>query len=331
MRKLATVAFACALLASLVTLAVPDAHAQSDYRFVRIVGGTPEGSWGITGSKLAELINRGVKSVTASNSPGATVANVFTVNENRAQLGITTADVAHEVYHGLDQWKGKETKNVRFLASLHTVPAHAFVLADSQIKEFRDIATKPARIQGYTKGSITHRLVGHALSIYGSSIEDLQKRGGMLQYVSDGPAAEMMKNHQLDLIFRNTGAPSSWILEAETSMNLRFIKMDDAFLKAITERIPGLVIDTIPAGTYKALKEDYKTFSVVTVLLVPASMPNNVAEGIVASLWDNLEEFRQIGGFAKMLKFESALRGNTIPVHPGAAKYYRAKGLKVEG
>jgi TRAP transporter TAXI family solute receptor len=329
MRKRIVFGLAIVVVASLAAIGVPGADAQG-YPFVRIVGGTPEGSWGITGSKLAELINRNVKGVTASNSPGATVANVVTVNENRAQLGITSADTLHEVYHGLDQWKGKETKNVRFLAALHTVPAHAFVMADNSIKEFRDIATKAARIQGYTKGSITHRLVGHALAIYGSSIEDLQKRGGMLQYVSDGPAAEMMKNGQLDLIFRNTGAPSSWILEAETSMALRFLPMDDAFLKAITDRIPGLVIDTIPGGTYKAMKEDYKTFSVVTVLIVPASMPDAIAEGITASLWDNVEEFRKIGGFAKTLKLEQALRGNTIPVHPGAARYYRAKGLKVE-
>jgi len=303
------------------------AEAQ-EYPFVRIIGGTPEGSWGITGSKLAELINRSVKGVTASNSPGATVANVVTVNEARAQLGITTADVLHEVYHGLAQWKGKEAKNVRFLAALHTVPAHAFVRADGSIKEFRDIATKPARIQGFTKGSITHRLVEHSLSIFGSSMEDLQKRGGMIQYVSDGPAVEMMKNNQIDLIFRNTGAPSSWVLEAETSMSLRFLTIDDAYLKAITSRIPGLVIDTIPAGTYKAMKEDYKTFSVVTVLIVPASMPDAVAEGITAALWNNIDEFRKIGGFAKTIKFEQAFRGNTIPVHPGAARYYASKGLR---
>lgn len=303
---------------------------QSEYRFVRIVGGTPEGSWGITGSKLAELISRSVKGVTASSSPGATVANVVAINENRAQLGITSADVLHELYYGLDKWKGKETKNVRFLAALHSVPAHAFVRADSPIKSFSEIASKPVRIQGYTKGSITYRLVGHTLEIFGSSTDDLLKRGGMLQYVSDGPAVEMMKNNQLDLIFRNTGAPSSWVLEAETSMALRFLPMDDAYLKAIMARIPGLVVDTIPAGTYKAMKEDYKTFSVVTVLIVPASMPDGIAEGITASFWDNLDEFRKIGEFAKPIKFEQAFRGKTIPVHPGAARYYRAKGVKVE-
>lgn len=319
-------------LATLVLLgaSVVDASAQGDYKFVRIVGGTPEGSWGITGSKLAELINRSVKGVTASNSPGATVANVVTVNENRAQLAITAADVLHEVYHGIDKWKGKEAKNVRFLASIHTVPAHAFVRADSPIKDFRDLATKPVRIQGYTKGSITHRLVEHTLAIFGSSMDDLVKRGGMIQYVSDGPAVEMMKSNQIDVIFRNTGAPSSWILEAETSMNLRFLRMDDDYLKAITTRIPGMAIDVIPAGTYKTMREDYRTFSVVTALIVPASMPDPVAEGITAALWDNLEEFKKIGGFAKFIKFEEALRGNTVPVHPGAAKYYRAKGLKVD-
>ncbi|MBI4589855.1 MAG: TAXI family TRAP transporter solute-binding subunit [Candidatus Rokubacteria bacterium] len=327
MRKASVLGVAAVLL---VWAGVSRVEAQAEYRFVRIVGGTPEGSWGITGSKLAELINRSVKGVTASNSPGATVANVVTVNEARAQLGISSADAVHEVYYGLDKWKGKEAKNVRFLAALHTVPAHAFVRADSPIQEFREIATKPLRIQGYTKGSITHRLVEHSLSIFGSSMEDLQKRAGVIQYVSDGPAVEMMRNSQLDLIFRNTGAPSSWVLEAETSMSLRFLKMDNAYLKAITARIPGLVVESIPAGTYKAMKDDYKTFSVVTVLIVPAGMPDAVAEGITASLWDNLEEFKKIGGFAKTIKFDEALRGNTIPVHPGAARYYRSKGVKVE-
>ncbi|MBI2527528.1 MAG: TAXI family TRAP transporter solute-binding subunit [Candidatus Rokubacteria bacterium] len=322
------------LRVGLVTLLVlgafaSGAAAQGDYKFVRIVGGTPEGSWGITGSKLAELINRSVKGVTASASPGATVANVVNVNDSRAQLGITTADVVHEVAHGLGQWKGKEAKNVRFLASIHTVPAHAFVRAESQIKEFKDIATKPVRVQGISKGSQTYRHVEQSLQIYGSSVEDLLKRGGVIHYVSDGPAAEMMKNNQIDLIYRNTGAPSSWILEAETGMTLRFLPLGDAYLKAITTRIPGLVIDVIPAGTYKAMKEDYRTFSVVTALIVPANMPDAVAEGITAALWDNLEEFKKIGGFAKSITFEQALRGNTIAVHPGAARYYQAKGLRV--
>ncbi len=68
MRKLIVFGLAAAVVVSLAAAGVPGADAQG-YRFVRIVGGTPEGSWGITGSKLAELINRGVKGVTASNSP----------------------------------------------------------------------------------------------------------------------------------------------------------------------------------------------------------------------------------------------------------------------
>ena len=44
-------------------------------------------------------------------------------------------------------------------------------------------------------------------------------------------------------------------------------------------------------------------------------------------MFENLDRLVQAHAAAKGIKLENATKGLPVPLHPGAAKYYREKGL----
>jgi len=47
------------------------------------------------------------------------------------------------------------------------------------------------------------------------------------------------------------------------------------------------------------------------------------------AMYENLGDLAAAHAAGKAIKLENALQGMPIPLHPGAAKYFKEKGLKV--
>ncbi len=84
---------------------------------------------------------------------------------------------------------------------------------------------------------------------------------------------------------------------------------------------------TIPAGTYKGQGSDVKTVAVVNFLVTRAGVSDELAYEMTKQLFENLPELVAAHKAASAIKLESALKGMPVPLHPGAAKYYKEKGL----
>jgi TRAP transporter TAXI family solute receptor len=83
----------------------------------------------------------------------------------------------------------------------------------------------------------------------------------------------------------------------------------------------------MPEVTYPGIKGGFPTFSSDTVLVCTDKLSEDAAYAIVKSFFENLEQMKkEMKQFSEMT-LEKALEGNTVPVHPGAARYYREKGL----
>ena len=71
-----------------------------------------------------------------------------------------------------------------------------------------------------------------------------------------------------------------------------------------------------------------KTFGVVASLVTSARVPDDVVYAIVAAVFDNLEEFKKLHpAFANLDAGEMIRSGMSAPLHDGALRYYREKGL----
>jgi len=304
----------------------------AEWKYIKFAGGAASGSWTPLTAKVCELINKNVPGVQASSTLGATYSNLAALNKGQVQMAMTLSNALAECYYLIDPGglkKVKQTPNIRFLGSMHMGALHAFVRKDSDIYHFSDLAKRPVRIICGPMGSSAYFFNNLILKTYGSSIEDLEKRGGTVHKVYNQQGVNMMKDRKMDMVANHTGLYASWVMDAATSPGIRFLEFEPEKGKALMEKLFGSVEVVIPKDMYPGIEKDYHTFGYYFPIAVHKEMPEELAYRITKVIWENLKEVQSIGAFGKGIRWETCFAGNTIPIHPGAERYYKEKGLTI--
>ena len=97
----------------------------------------------------------------------------------------------------------------------------------------------------------------------------------------------------------------------------------------LTEEYPYFIKDAIPAGTYRGIDRDIVTPAVMAMLICEAGLPDNVVYRFTKALWENIADLHKVHPKAALITLETALNGVSVPVHPGAARFYVEKGMTV--
>jgi hypothetical protein len=312
----------------------PMADAQEKCKattYVTISDGVSTAGTMMVAAKWAELINKKIPCVSASATTGSYVANALSVNQKRHTIGQGDPNTLNTAIKGLDEkFKGKEPKDLRFINAIHHGAFHIFVPKNHPIKAVKEIATYPCRnVMVVSRLGGTYSWVSKIFEGYGSSFEDLQKRGGSLAYVNYQDGVDMMKDGQSDIMLVHTTVPNSSVLDIDSNPGIRFLEMEPEMIEKLCKMIPGFVPVTIPGGSYRNLTKDYRTIGVYFHHYTHKDLPEDLIYRITKVFWDNEKEFQALGPWGKAIKLETALRGVNIPVHPGAARFYREKGFQV--
>src|SRR5690606_38155265 len=64
-------------------------------------------------------------------------------------------------------------------------------------------------------------------------------------------------------------------------------------------------------------------------LAVNASMDDDTAYKLTKAFWENIDEVKATSALLKTLDPKQPLRGTNVPLHPGAAKYFKEKGIQI--
>ncbi|MEI8189375.1 MAG: TAXI family TRAP transporter solute-binding subunit, partial [candidate division NC10 bacterium] len=102
--------------------------------------------------------------------------------------------------------------------------------------------------------------------------------------------------------------------------------IEDAMVAKITKQYPFLAPAKIPANTYKGQTEDVKTIAVMAVLIALPKLSEQVGYNITKALIENQAELASAHAKGKELSLQGAVKGVSIPFHPGALKYFKEKG-----
>jgi TRAP transporter TAXI family solute receptor len=99
----------------------------------------------------------------------------------------------------------------------------------------------------------------------------------------------------------------------------------------LTQKYPFFAIGAIPAGSYPGLDQDIPTLSTTALWVARGELEEPLVYAITKSLWSDattrlLDATHPAG---KRIRTATALDGMAIPLHPGAARYYREIGVKI--
>jgi len=322
-------------LLSAVIVGAPPAMAAKkckETKYVTIAGGTATGGGYVVISKWAELMSKNIPCVSASATTGSYYANTLSVNQKKFTIGQADPNTLYNTTRGVrKKFKGKETKDIRFMNSTNPAYFHIFVPKKSPIKSVREAVTKyPLRnLMVISKLSGHFQWIGKIFEAYGSSFDDLKKRGGSLAYVNYANAIGLMKDGQCDMLMIHTTVPSSVIMDVDNTLGIRFLEVEPEMRQKIIKLIPGMAELTIHGGSYRNLPKDFHTFGLYMQHFAHKDTSADLIYQCTKVLWDHEKDFQELAAWGPQIQLKTALISATIPVHPGAARYYKEMGLKV--
>jgi uncharacterized protein len=306
------------------SLALISTTALSQETFVRMVAGPAGGSWYPFGAKIMEVLQRDVPGIRTSNGPGGGVGNVRAVDKGNAELGWTFGFTAYNGYNGKGKFK-KPATNIRFFATLYPGILQTAVPAKSKIRSYRDLAKS-----NFSPGKLTFSgnvTVEKLLGLYGITYAMIKQNGGTIHRVGYKDSVALMKDGQVDAFVGLTTAPNASFIALDFSPGIRLLSVEPDIAGKFVKENPGFFATTIAAGTYKGITSPVPTIATATVLVINKNVSDDLAYKMMVAFWKNHDEIGKIHRNWQNVKLSTALQAAAIPVHPGAMKYYKEKGI----
>jgi len=83
----------------------------------------------------------------------------------------------------------------------------------------------------------------------------------------------------------------------------------------------------VPANTYKGQAADVATVAINNFLVTHQGLGDDAVYAMTKAIFDNLTDLQAAHAAAKDIKLENAAKAMPVPLHPGAERFYREKGL----
>ena len=314
--------FMVAFVVILSLVFVCSSFAQQKKFFVISTGGTG-GTYYPLGGILAQALTEKVPDVVTTSQAGqASVANCNLIRDKQVESAFVQSNVAYNAYNGLEQFKDKPAKNLRFIASLYPETIQIVARADSKIKTVKDIKGK--RLVPGDRGSGTEVDTLNVLGAYGYTYKDFAG----VDWLSFSGGAQRLQDKQADVTFTTAGWPTAAITELAISTNIVLVPIDEAKIKEITKKYPFYSRIVIPKGTYKGQDKDVATITTMAQWVCGAEVPDDVIYKMTKALWETgAAKMANAHAQGKNVQPKTALAGLAVPLHPGAEKYYKEVGL----
>lgn len=304
----------------------PDSGEPAKTTYIKFATSTMGGTWFPVAAAMCEIINSNVENTVATATLGAADANILNIEDGTILMAFTTSDALAAAAKAARKPFEQPVEKVRALAAVYETPIQIATPVDSGITSINDIIGK--RVNAFIVGGSLEVTVKNIFENHGVSYEDIKAAGGTVSHVGYDEQIMLTKDRLLDVSVYMTPAPSQQIVDIETVRPMTLIKLDPGVLDKIVSESPEYAKTVVPAGTYKGLAEDAATISVVHLVIVSESLPDDLVYEITKAIFENAEAIGAVHPVVKKeLSINNATKGLPVPLHPGAEKYYKEKGL----
>jgi uncharacterized protein len=292
-------------------------------QFISIATGGTGGAYFPIGAGLADIINKKLTGYNASAEvTAASKVNCLNVNDRKSDLAFVLGDTLSYAYKG-DKLGGftKPLTNIRIVAAIYHNTIQIVARKESGIEKLADLKGKKVSVGA--PGSGTEINARQIFAAAGMTYKDF----GRTDYLSFAESADQMKNRAIDVTLMSSGLPNPGIMDIATSQDITLVPIEGELLKDLDKDSPFFIPTVIPKGTYKGQDHDVSSVGIPNFLIVRADLDDQTVYEITKAMFENLDRLVQAHAAAKGIKLENAAKGLPVPLHPGAAKYYREKGL----
>lgn len=300
-----------------------EGEVKAEKKFLTMGTGSPGGVYYPLGGGMAVIVEKSVEGLRcAAESTGASVENSRLVGIGDTDMGMVMGSVGYKATQGMDPFKKKYPLVALF--QMYPAPEHIVTTEQSGIKCFADLKGKKISID--VPGSGCSTVAKAMLSEYGFDLDKDVKLADLTQSES----VQALKDGIVDACFFNFAYPASAIMDLAATRDLVLIPVEQEFLDRMLKKYPYYVGVTIPKGTYPKVAYDVICVGDSNVMVAHKDMPEEIAYQVVKAIYENVDQGKyaliNIHPIAKQLTPQNAVN-SPIPVHPGAMKYFKEKGM----
>ncbi|MGG0846419.1 TAXI family TRAP transporter solute-binding subunit [Peribacillus simplex] len=282
-----------------------------------LTGGTG-GTYYPLGGQIGKIISDKTKANITPQTSGASAENMETLRVGEAEIAFSQTDIAAYALEGKEMFDGKPIDNILAISTLYPETVQIVTTAKSGIKSVEDLKGKKVSVGAPGSGAYINAM--QILEIHGLSEKDIKG-----QNLSFDESAEGIQAGNIDAAFITAGTPTGAVEALSVQNDIIILPIAEDKIQALVNKYPYYAEDTIPTGTYK-IKSEVKTVAVKAMLVVKKDLDEDLVYEMTKAVYDNTDQITHAKG--DFITAETALEGlGDMEVHPGAAKYFKEKGV----
>ena len=298
-----------AILPLAAALAAPAAAEE-----LKLMTGPQGGIWIPLGGALKNMWETNIPGLTIQALPGAGISNVRAVQEGKADIGFGNSITTVDAIAGNAPFK-EPHKNVCNVATLYPQYFHMVVLANSGIDSLADFKGKSLTTQ--VRGNTGELITQHVLKVAGLSYGDMK-----VSFSSYNDSVDQMRDGHAQIFTLGTAVPANSVMDLATSRDIKLIDLS-AQHEAMRKINPGYTLVTIKSGTYPKQDKDVKVIGYATHIVASCKLPDDRVYAMTKAMHANLKDMAAINKQIAELTPAAMAEDIGVPLHPGAAKYYK--------
>lgn len=259
--------------------------------------------------------------VKAQSSAGS-IENLRKVNKGKSDFGVVYSG---HVFLGREgRLKNDENKyeDVLAVSYLYGAPAQLVVRKDSGITSVKDLEGKKVGVGNAGSGAFANC----ELFFTHMGVWDKIERNAM----GYNDAAGAFGNNQLDAFWLFTAFPSGAVIMAAQTNEIELVDLGkDAEESGFYTEYPYFGQLTVPSGTYKGVDKDTPSFQDSALWVANAGVSDDIVYDLLTKIYtdEGLAYMKEQKKTFKEMAVETGINGIVTPLHPGAEKFWKEKGL----
>ena len=283
-----------------------------------------KGSWYPLSVAMSKVINDNVPgyNVTGVTTPGASRENILRIDRREMEMGWSTANMLYKGYEGTKPFKGKK----KVLGWFSSYSGYFTIAArkSTGIKSIADLKGKKVAIG--TPGSMT-MLENENLILKSCGLE--AGKDYKAEYIRFPDAVQKMTDGHIDACSYFMGIKVPGFVQMANSVALNFLPLPLEAQKKIVAQDPAYFIGNLPANTYRGQANAKPMAGMAYTLLCSPALTDEFMYKATKAVFENLDFITSASANFKQTQLSSVYQGMPVPIHPGAAKYFKEKGISL--
>ena len=289
--------------------------------FINILTGGTSGVYYPIGVALSQIYGHAIEGAkTSVQATKASVENLNLLQAGRGELALALGDSVSDAWNGVEEAGFKTPlKKLRAIAGMYPNYIQIVASADAGIHTLADLKGKSVSVGAPKSGTeLNARAIFKAA---GLSYEDL----GKVEFLPYAESMELIKNRQLDATLQSSGLGMAAIRDLASVVKINFVPIPEDVVKKIGNA--AYQSGVIPPNTYDGQTEAVPTATITNILVTRSGVSDELAYQMTKLMFDNLDRLVTAHAAAKAISLDKASKNLPLPLHPGAERFYKEKGL----